>query len=123
VGDHRCLAADHKAVAALQAPHATTRPHVHVVDPLRRELLRAPDVVPVVGVASVDENIAGLQGGYKARDCLIHGRCRNHQPDGPWFLQFGHEVRERERANGALLGQLLYFVGRPVEYHALMATL
>ena len=118
------LAADHKAVAALQAPHATTRPHVDVVDPLRRELLRAPDVVHVIGVASVDENIARLQGGYKAHDCMIHGRCRNTiSQTARWFLQFGHEVRERERANGALLGQLLYFVGRPVEYHALMATL
>ena len=42
------FAADHHAVAALQAPDAAARAHVHVVDALRGEFLGAADVVDVV---------------------------------------------------------------------------
>src|SRR5216117_1929196 len=58
--DHLRLAPDHHAVPALQPPDAATGPHVDVVDPLRPKLLRAPDVVDVVGVAPVDEDVALL---------------------------------------------------------------
>src|SRR5262249_39310389 len=52
------LAADHHAVAALETPDASRSPDVDVVEAARRELLRAPDVVDVVGVPAVDQDIA-----------------------------------------------------------------
>src|SRR5439155_1101030 len=55
--DHVRLASDHHAIPALQSPDAAAGPHVDVVDPHRRKLLRAPDVVDVVGVATVDEDV------------------------------------------------------------------
>ena len=55
------LAADHHAVAALQAPDAAAGADVDVVDALRREFLGAADVVDVVGVAAVDEDVARLE--------------------------------------------------------------
>ena len=50
----RCLAADHHAVAALQSPDAAARADIDVVNSLRRELLSAPDVIHIIGVAAVD---------------------------------------------------------------------
>src|SRR5262249_14287783 len=51
---HGGLAADHHAVAALQAPDATAGADVDIVDALGRQLLGSADVVDVVGVATVD---------------------------------------------------------------------
>ena len=61
--DHVVFPANHHAVAAFQAPYTAAGSHVHVVDPLRRELLGAPDVVDVVGIAAVDEDVIGRQRG------------------------------------------------------------
>ena len=58
--DGRRFAANHHAVAALEPPDAAARPDVHVVDALGGELLRAPDVVDVVRIATVDQDIARL---------------------------------------------------------------
>src|SRR5262249_30329752 len=59
---HRLVgAADHHAIAAFQAPDAAARPHIHVVDLLGREFFGAANVVHVVGVAAVDEDVAGLE--------------------------------------------------------------
>ena len=57
-----------KIFPALQAPDAAARPHVHVMDPLRRQLLGAPDVVHIVRVAAVEEDVAGLEMGQEIRD-------------------------------------------------------
>src|SRR5262245_62400251 len=68
VFDHRRLAADHQAVAALTSPDAATGSYVHVVDALRGELLRAPDVVDIVRIAAVDEDVAGGQKRHEVVD-------------------------------------------------------
>ena len=60
------LAADHLAVAALQAPDAAAGADVDVVDALGLQLRGAADVVEVVGVAAVDDDVAGLQGGTRS---------------------------------------------------------
>ena len=46
--NHCRLAANHHAVAALETPDTTARSHVHIVNFLRREFLRAPDIVHVI---------------------------------------------------------------------------
>ena len=64
-GERLLVAADHQAEPALQPEDPTARPDVEVVDPARLELARAPDVVGVVGVAAVDDRVAGLElGGH-----------------------------------------------------------
>ena len=121
--DHRVFAADHHAVAALQAPHAAARADVDVVDALRRELLGAADVVDVVGIAAVDEDVAGFEMGQEIGDGLVHDRRRHHQPDRPRLGQLLHEVCERGGADRFLLDQLLHCFRRHVEDHALVAAL
>jgi len=61
--DRLVRAADHHAVAALQAPHSTAGPHVDVLDLFRCEIPRAADIVHIVGVAAVDEDVARLEQG------------------------------------------------------------
>ncbi len=72
------FATNHHAVTPLQAPHATACPYIHVVDPLRRKLFCAPDVIDVVGIAAIDEDVVGLEIGQKASDGFVNGRRRHH---------------------------------------------
>ncbi len=71
--------------------------------PLRGELGRSTNVVPVVGVATVDDRVAGLQ----ARCEIAHGRLgdlagRDHDPRPARHVEPGDEVVERARARRAL---------------------
>src|SRR2546425_12591130 len=56
----RQVAADHQAIAALQAPDAAARAHVEIVDPFRLQIPGPPDVVDVVGVPPIDDGVVGL---------------------------------------------------------------
>src|SRR5262249_40921541 len=78
------FAADHQAISALAPPYATAGPDVDIVDALPRKLLCAADVVDVIGVAAVDEDVAGAKLGGELGDGRVHGSGRDHQPDGPW---------------------------------------
>src|SRR5262249_31713859 len=55
--DRLFLTADHQAIPAVQSPHAAARANVHVMDALPAQLLRAADVVDVVGVSAIDEDV------------------------------------------------------------------
>ena len=55
------LAADHQAVAALGAPDPAARADVDVVDAPLAQACRVAEVVGVVGVAAVDDRVAGLE--------------------------------------------------------------
>ncbi len=90
--DDLLLAADHHAVAALQAPDAAAGSDVHVVDSLCGKFLRPPDVVDVVGIAAVDEDVARLQKRDEIVDALVDDRGRHHQPDHPGLCQLFDEV-------------------------------
>src|SRR5262249_38386211 len=114
-------AADHHAVAALQAPDTAARPYVHVMDLLRREFPGAADVVHVVGVAAVDEDVAGLEMGQEVGAGYVHDGRRDHQPDGPRLVELLHEVLQRGGAHRLLLDQFFHRLGRAVEDHALVA--
>ena len=59
--DRVVLAADHQAVAALEAPDAAAGADVDVVDAALGQRGRARDVVAVVGVAAVDDDVARLE--------------------------------------------------------------
>src|SRR5258707_1214371 len=59
--NHFFLAADHHAVATVQAPHTAAGAHVDVVDALRGEIFGTLDVVNVVRISAVDQNVARFQ--------------------------------------------------------------
>src|SRR5262245_15267216 len=60
---HLVFAADHLAVAALEPPYAATGADIDIMNAFWLELLGATDVVDVIGVAAVDEDVAGFQFG------------------------------------------------------------
>ena len=91
------LAADHHAVAALEAPDAAARPDVDVVDALRRQLLGAPDVVDVVRVAAVDQDVSLLEERQEVGDRLVGDGRGDHQPDDARLRELLDEVGERRR--------------------------
>jgi hypothetical protein len=84
--------ADHHAVAAFATPDTAARPHVHVMDLLRRQLLGTADVIHVIGIAAVDEDVPGLEMGQQVADGLVHDGRGDHQPDRSRPLQLRHEV-------------------------------
>ena len=90
--DHLGLAADHHAVAALQAPDAAAGADVDVVDALGGEFLRAADVVDVVGVAAVDEDVAAFEKGSRLAMTAVHDGGRHHEPDRARLGQLLDEV-------------------------------
>src|SRR5277367_5079594 len=55
------LAANHLAVAPLEAPDAAAGANVAIVEALGGELFGAANVVYVVGIAAVDDDIAGIE--------------------------------------------------------------
>ena len=76
--DHVLFPANHHAVAAFQAPHTTARPHIHVMNPLRRKFLGASDVIHVIGIAAVDEDIVRLKMGQEVGDGFLDDCRRDH---------------------------------------------
>ena len=90
--DYLRLAANHHAVAALQAPDAAAGADVDVVDALRREFFGAPDIVDVIGISPVDEDVTGLKRRHEVGDGFVHGRGRNHQPHRPRLLELLDEI-------------------------------
>ena len=103
------LAADHQAVAPLEAEDAARGPAVDVVDAARRELLRPGDVVPVVRVAAVDHGVvrrraarpAGPVSAARRRRAASARRSRG-------FSSLATKSCERGGADRALLLELLH---------------
>ncbi len=52
------FAADHQAVPALQAPYAAAGSDIGVVNAFGLQLLGAPNIVDVIGVAAIDDDVA-----------------------------------------------------------------
>ncbi len=113
---------DHHAIAALQAPDAATGSDIHIIDAFRSERVGAQDVVDVIGVATVDEDVAAFEVRYDFGDRLVDRARRNHQPDRPRLLKLAHEFCDRGRSDRALLCQIFDRLPRHVEDHALMAA-
>lgn len=121
------VAANHHAVATLQAPDATGRPDVHVVQAFFRQGLAATHVVFIEGVAAVDDHIAGFHQFAEVVDRGF-GRLarRQHDPDRPRFLQAGNQGSEVGNAGRTLFAQAFdeCFIavvdhgGMPIEHQA-----
>src|SRR5262245_9429815 len=87
INDFR-FAADHLAVAALQAPDAATSAHIDVVNSFRLQLARTANVINVVRVTTVNDDVVRAETGGQVGERLVHDRGWNHQPDGAGRWQF-----------------------------------
>jgi hypothetical protein len=86
-----------------------------------RQRLGPADVVAVVGVAAVDDHVAGVhQPGQLVHD-LAGDPGRDHHPGRPGRLQPGHQVGQGAGPGRALAGQLLDGGLVVVVDHALVA--
>ncbi len=116
-------AADHQAVAALEAPDAAAGAHVDVVDALGGEFFGAADVVDVVGVAAVDEDVAGFEMRDDLGDGVVDGCGGDHEPDGAGFGEFAEQVFDgRGGGEDFLCGHLLDDLRGTIEADALVAV-
>ena len=97
------LAADHEAVAALEAPHASARAHVDVVQPLGAQALRARDVVVIVGVAAVDDRVVLLQQRLELADRGVDVGRGYHEAQRARRVELLRELGERGRSRRAFL--------------------
>ena len=99
-------AADHQAVAALEAEDAAAGAAVDVVDPALGELAGAADVVAVVGVAAVDDRVAGLERSASSLTVLsVISPAGTITQAARGVVELGDEVVERVGAGRALAGQ------------------
>src|SRR5215218_2173510 len=100
-------AADHQAVAAIEAEDAAAGPAVDVVDPLLAHLLGAADVVAVVGVAAVDDRVPLLQHrGHVLNRLLGDLPRRDHHPDRARRAQLRGHLLQRGGTGRAIALQL-----------------
>ena len=121
--DRAVGAADHQAVAALEAEDAAAGAAVDVVDPLLADLGGAADVVAVVGVAAVDDRVAGLEHRGDGVDGLLGDLAgRDHDPDRARRAQLRGQVLQRGGTLGSLTGQLRDRVGVDVVGDDLVAV-
>ena len=118
--DDRLLAADHHAIAALQPPHPAAGPDIDIVDPPRRQLLGAPDIVDVVGIAAVDQDVVGLESRQNDRRCVLSTTAAGTiSQTARGFSSFLDQIGERGGPDGVLRGHLADRLWRHVEDHAL----
>src|SRR6185437_16098032 len=83
----RLRAADHHAVAALDAPDAAGRAAIDVANVLLRQLLGAADVILVEGIAAVDDDVVRLQQAAEMFDRFLGNLAGGqHNPNGARFV-------------------------------------
>ena len=97
--------ADHETIAALQTPHAATRSDIEVINPARREFLRAADIVDVVGIPAIDDAVVCLKSGRQFLHARFHSRRRHHQPRRARRSEALNEFLHRRRSDRAFLHQ------------------
>jgi hypothetical protein len=115
------LATDHLAITALEAPDATRRTDVDVVDPALGERLRPANVVVIVRVATVDDGIVGFEQGREFVKGGVDDGRRHHDPDRARLLELGDQVGDRSGRRRASLRQVERRLWMNIEDHALLA--
>jgi hypothetical protein len=100
---HRLIrATNHQAIATFQAHHATACADINIADLLCCKHLGPADVIHIIGVATVNEDITGLEKRQNVDKQLLNMRLRNHHPDRTRLVQLAHHFRERSSANGLI---------------------
>ena len=110
------FAADHQAVSALETEYAAARAAIHEVHASLGETLRANDVIAIVGVSSVDHDVAGGQLRKKRIERGVHHGRGHHQPDRARRREARDEIIELGRAGCAFLCERMH--GRGGSYRA-----
>src|SRR6185437_5167617 len=118
-------AADHHAVAALNAPDAPRGAAIDITDALLGESLRPADVVLVEGIPAIDDDVVTFQKTAQTLDRLLGDLAGGqHYPDSArLFIERLHHLRERPDGGCALLGQRLARFGIRVEDDAMVPRL
>ena len=80
--DNFRLAANHLAVATLQAPNPSADADIDMMNSCLLKLSRTTYVVMIIGVATVDHDIARLEQRCQGSEHRINRRGRHHQPHG-----------------------------------------
>ena len=121
--DRLLVAADHHAVTLFEAPDAAGGANVDELKAFGGDLLIVAHRVLVVGVAAVDENVAGIEQGFKLGDGLVHRLAlRHHDPDGLAAGEVLGQVFERADADVAGFGEAGDRFGVEVEADHLVAA-
>ena len=87
--------ANHHAVTSFQAPDATTRPDVDIIDSFFAERPSAARVIFEIRVAAVDDDVLWINLRREIADRLFRGIARrDHDPDCSRLPQFANEILE-----------------------------
>jgi len=97
------IAADHEAVSPRESPHAAAGADVHVVQSLSRHRFGPPYPVLVVGVTTVDDEIAGFHPRCQRVQQRVHASGGDHDPDAARRLQ-GAQQRLQGFGSGGAFG-------------------
>ena len=98
-------AADHQAIAAVEAPDAAAGADIDIAQALRLQPRRLVDGVVIVGIAAVDDDVAGLQQRGDRLDDPSGDRGRQHQPDAARLGELADELLQRAGADRAVRHQ------------------
>src|SRR5262249_21208746 len=122
--DDLLFAADHHAIAALEAPHAAAGADVHVMQLTLTQHFGAADIVAPERVAAVDDHIAGLQPiGKRFNGIIGDGAGRQHHPDGARRRKLTHQLVEAGGGCGSIAGKGGDGGTVAIKYHWLMPVL
>src|SRR5262249_41952845 len=103
--DDGLVAADHHAIAALDAPDAAGGADIEIMDSALPELPAAADVVLPKGVAAIDDDVALLHQLRQRLDRLLGDPARRqHHPGRARLLELLGEILQRIRASRAVGG-------------------
>ena len=117
------IAAHHQGVAVDQAPDAAAGAGVQQVDAQRRQVFAPAHSVLVVGVAAVDDGVAGgQQAGQFVHNGVGDGAGGQHQPHGAGRRQPVNQRRRRGGGGAAGGGRGGHRIGVPVIDHYPMAA-
>ena len=87
-------------------------PDIDVVDAGRAQLLGAADVVVIVGVAAVDEDVAGCEQRPQLRNDAVDDAAGTMIHTARGGVRARNELRERVGADGAIRRDRLHGIAR-----------
>jgi hypothetical protein len=117
------LAANHQAIATLETPYTAACAAIDIMQIVRLEFLRPVDIVVIVGITTVDHDIARSELRYQGVESRIDHRGRHHQPYRARLRQPLEQVIERLRADGTFTRHRAHGIRGHVVDHAFMAAL
>ena len=98
--DHRLVAADHHAIAAVDSPNPAAGADVDIVDSAFLQRLAAAYVVLPERIAAIDDDVAGLHQLRQRIDRRLGDLARRqHHPGGPRPLELIDEILQRAGAD------------------------